>query len=233
MKRRRGRRHLAHRTIAEELVADLGRREDEWNGARCEQVLDPYSGPHADALRALPQLEARSAHAEAHRHAGAIARCSDGQRIECACADAVFDRRKVNGPRQKRRQRRIVEQRDRPLAVGAGKQRAQEAPCRLGKVPSIRTINVLDAECRPCLAQHRRRGAEMARACRERGGIDRPCRGSANDPKRAGSAVGQHFSDCPGHAGLIRGSSAPARKDERQLGFVRHGCRGSRQSSNS
>src|SRR5216683_7266266 len=34
MKRRRGWCHLAHRTVAEELVADLGRRKHEWNRAR-------------------------------------------------------------------------------------------------------------------------------------------------------------------------------------------------------
>ena len=100
MKRRRGRCHLAHSTVAEELVADLGRREYEWNRARCEQVWDPDCGPHPDALRSFPQRKRRPAHAKAHRHAGAIARCGNGQRIEHAGVDAVFDRRKVNSPRK-------------------------------------------------------------------------------------------------------------------------------------
>src|ERR1700674_4188581 len=59
MKRRRGWCHLTHRTVAEELVADLGRREYEWNRARCEQVRDPDCGPHSAAIVPITGVQVR------------------------------------------------------------------------------------------------------------------------------------------------------------------------------
>src|SRR4051812_5697206 len=85
------RRDLTHRAVAEVLAVQLHRGEDKRQRRRGEQVLDLQRDGRADALVALPALEAAAALEEGNALAGGVARGGHAHRVERAGVEVQLD----------------------------------------------------------------------------------------------------------------------------------------------
>ncbi len=217
VQRRAGGRHLPHRAVAEVLAIDRSGRKDERNGARREQVRHADHRALADALRALPQVDAGRRLAERHRHPAAIAHRGDRQGVERAAAERGLDPGEGYRTRQKFGERRVVEEARRTAMPPRRHERRQPAPAGSGEAQGVGAIDVPGVEIAPELAQPRRRAQEIGGAGGDGDGVDGARRGSADDGEGNGLAGGKPAGYRMQDAGLIGGAGAATGENDRQL----------------
>ncbi|MNI81177.1 hypothetical protein D3C73_1377680 [compost metagenome] len=91
MQRRADGRRLAYRGVAEILLADFHRGEQQRNGRTGEQMVDGQLGGNADAAMAQPGVDGAATLVEGDSLAGLIAEGRDGNRVQLSLGDGFGD----------------------------------------------------------------------------------------------------------------------------------------------
>ncbi|MNP23439.1 hypothetical protein D3C76_1161490 [compost metagenome] len=95
MQGRADRCRLAHRAVAEVLLGDFYRGEQQGNGRAGQQVLDAQPGRQADAAVAQPGVNGAPALVEGHRLPGFVAECGDRDGVQVLLIEGFVDAAEV------------------------------------------------------------------------------------------------------------------------------------------
>ena len=187
---RRQRRGLAHRAVAKPaahaLVFQLGGRKDKGNGRRRQQVRLRQPRRCGHALRTQPGRDGPRRVVEREVLAAAVARGRDRQRVQVLLLEHQRQPLDLHQPLQQRGQRRVVQQRAWPHAPPArdhpaDRQHGQPVCAGAHHAQRIGTVDLVGREVFPHLRQHFHRGVEAVGMAGQRGGVDGPGRGAADD----------------------------------------------------
>ena len=175
---------MARRATRSEALRCSHRREDERQRRRGEEVLDLQRDRRADALVALPALEAAAALEEGDALPRGVAGGGHAHRVERAGVEVLLDFFGGDVLFQQVAQGRVVEQRDR---VAAREQHRRREPARtaLHDVPGVGAVDVMAVHALPERQQPRHPTGEVVGRGREAGDVDRAGRGTGEDRKRA------------------------------------------------
>ena len=217
------RRELAHRAVAEELVAAVElqrhRREHERDRARGEDVLDRDRCGTGQPLGARPRRDRLAALEIGDVLARGIARCRDGERAQLTVLDAARDALRVDQTVQQRIERAVVEQRARMGAHDpAHGHRGEPVRGVAERAQGIGAVDVARVQRGPGLEHGGDGHAGIVAAAGERRGVDRPGRGAADDrvgiAGRRPAVLDEDLPDRVQHADLVGGPGSAAHQDQ-------------------
>ena len=217
------RRGLAHGAVAEVLLMQKDRAEQERNGQARHQVLEGELHPCALARRPGPWLDGPGACVEGDRVRLGIAGRADADRLQVLLVHAARNAVEIEVFAQQLPQRRVVEQRARRMHQPAsGEQREDPVKSRLEHARKIRLDHVMHAKLPPHLLDGIHRMPEMRRVRGNRDGAHGPGRGAGDDRKGVAGAATQELGDTLEHADLIRGARTAAGQYQTEQGILRH-----------
>jgi hypothetical protein len=226
MDRRRDRRRLAHRTVAEPFVVafhlQLHSRKDERDRRRRHQMLQSDAALHRHPLRTQPGLERAGGLAEGDVVAAAVRGTRDGQRAQVAFAQQLGQAIEVHHLLQQLGQRAVVEQRARSLAAPARdgpahRQHGQPARAGAHHAEGVGTVDLFGAEVAPDVDHTRHREVEAVGVAGNGGRVDRAGRGAGDHAERVVARRPDFAADARHrfeHPHLVSRTRAPAREHE-------------------